>query len=126
MPVVEQSGQPSRSQLLSETARAEGLTIRQLYQRIAGGRGHFQVVGSTKDVADLMEEWFTTGAADGFNVIPPFFPNSLDEFNMLVVPELQKRGLYRTAYEGKTLRENLGLPRPASRYARAAKREAAE
>jgi FMN-dependent oxidoreductase (nitrilotriacetate monooxygenase family) len=126
VPVVEQSGQPSRSQLLSETARAEGLTIRQLYQRIAGGRGHFQVVGSVKDVADLMEEWFTTGAADGFNIIPPFFPNSLDEFNMLVVPELQKRGLYRTAYEGKTLRENLGLPRPASRYAAAKKREAAE
>ena len=121
------SGQPTRSQLLSETARAEGLTIRQLYQRIAGGRGHFQVVGSTKDVVDLMEEWFTTGAADGFNVIPPFFPNSLDEFNALVVPELQRRGLYRTAYEGKTLRENLGLPRPASRYAQGVtKSEAAE
>ena len=113
VPVVEQKGQPTRSALLSDTARAEGLTIRQLYQRIAGGRGHYQVVGSPKDVADLMEEWFTTGAADGFNVIPPFFPNSLDEFNALVVPELQRRGLYRTAYEGKTLRENLGLPRPA-------------
>ncbi len=118
VPVVEQKGQPTRSALLSETARAEGLTIRQLYQRIAGGRGHFQVVGSPADVVDLMEEWFTTGAADGFNVIPPFFPNSLDEFNALVVPELQRRGLYRTAYEGTTLRENLGLPRPASRYAR--------
>ena len=127
VPVVAQSGQPSRSQLLSETARAEGLTIRQLYQRIAGGRGHFQVVGSPKDVVDLMEEWFTTGAADGFNVIPPFFPTSLDEFNALVVPELQKRKLYRAAYEGSTLRENLGLPRPASRYAQGAtKREAAE
>ena len=80
------------------------------------------MVGSPTDVVDLMEEWFTTGAADGFNVIPPFFPNSLDEFIALVVPELQRRGLYRTAYEGTTLRENLGLPRPASRYAgRAAK-----
>jgi FMN-dependent oxidoreductase (nitrilotriacetate monooxygenase family) len=126
VPVVEQKGQPSRSQLLSETARKEGLTIRQLYQRIAGGRGHFQVVGSPKDVVDLMEEWFTTGAADGFNIIPPFFPNSLDEFNALVVPEMQRRGLYRTAYEGNTLRENLGLPRPASRYAQSHKREAAE
>jgi len=127
VPVVEQTGQPSRSQLLSETARAEGLTIRQLYQRIAGGRGHYQVVGSAKDVVDLMEEWFTTGAADGFNVIPPFFPNSLDDFNALVVPELQRRGLYRTAYEGATLRENLGLPRPVSRYAaRTGKQEAAE
>ena len=85
------------------------------------------MVGSAKDVVDLMEEWFTTEAADGFNVIPPFFPNSLDEFNALVVPELQRRKLYRTAYEGKTLRENLGLPRPASRYARGpTKREAAE
>jgi alkanesulfonate monooxygenase len=75
----------------------------------------------------MMEEWFTTGAADGFNVLPPFFPNSLDEFNALVVPELQRRGLYRTAYEGTTLRENLGLPRPPSRHARdAARPQAAE
>ena len=84
------------------------------------------MVGSPADVVDLMEEWFTTGAADGFNIIPPFFPNSLGEFNALVVPELQRRGLYRKAYEGRTLRENLGLPRPSSRYAGATKREAAE
>jgi alkanesulfonate monooxygenase SsuD/methylene tetrahydromethanopterin reductase-like flavin-dependent oxidoreductase (luciferase family) len=126
VPIVEQKGQPSRSQLLSETARKEGLTIRQLYQRIAGGRGHFQMVGSPKDVVDLMEDWFSTGAADGFNIICPFFPNSLEEFNALVVPELQRRGLYRTAYEGTTLRENLGLPRPTSRYAHNEKKEAAE
>jgi N-acetyl-S-(2-succino)cysteine monooxygenase len=128
VPVVPQDrGAPTRSALLSDTARAEGLTIRQLYQRIAGGRGHYQIVGSPKDVVDMMEDWFTTGAADGFNVLPPFFPNSLDEFVDLVVPELQRRGLYRTAYEGKTLRENLGLPRPASRYARGpTKAEAAE
>lgn len=127
VPVVEQRGQPTRSALLSETARAEGLTIRQLYQRIAGGRGHYQVVGSPADIADLMQEWFTTGAADGFNIICPFFPNSLDEFIELVVPELQRRGLYRTAYEGTTLRDNLDLPRPASRYAAGtAKSQAAE
>ena len=120
VPVVPQDrGAPTRSALLSDTARAEGLTIRQLYQRIAGGRGHYQIVGSPKDVVDMMEEWFTTGGADGFNVMPPFFPNSLDEFIELVVPELQRRGLYRTAYEGKTLRENLGLPRPPSRHAHA-------
>ena len=66
----------------------------------------------------------STGGGDGFNVLPPFFPNSLDEFVALVVPELQRRGLYRTAYEGRTLRENLGLPRPASRYAPGAARAA--
>jgi FMN-dependent oxidoreductase (nitrilotriacetate monooxygenase family) len=118
VPVVPQDrGAPTRSALLSDTARAEGLTIRQLYQRIAGGRGHYQVVGSPTDVADLMEEWLTTRAADGFNIISPFFPNSLDAFVDLVVPELQRRGIYRTHYEGSTLREHLGLPRPPSRYA---------
>jgi FMN-dependent oxidoreductase (nitrilotriacetate monooxygenase family) len=128
VPVVPQDrGAPTRSALLSDTARAEGLTIRQLYQRIAGGRGHYEVVGSAKDVVDLMEEWFSTGAADGFNVLPPFFPNSLDDCVELVVPELQRRGLYRTAYEGATLRANLGLPWPPSRYAHnATKSQAAE
>jgi N-acetyl-S-(2-succino)cysteine monooxygenase len=126
VPVVPQDrGAPTRSALLSDTAQAEGLTIRQLYQRIAGGRGHYQVIGSTKDVVDMMEHWFVTGAADGFNVLPPFFPNSLEEFVALVVPELQRRGLYRTGYTGATLRENLGLPRPESRH-RAAKSQAAE
>lgn len=118
VPVVPQDrGAPTRSALLSETARAEGLTIRQLYKRIAGTRGHFQVIGSPADIADMMEDWMSSAAADGFNIIPPFFPNSLDDFVDLVVPELQRRGLYRTAYDGKTLRDNLGLPRPASRYA---------
>jgi N-acetyl-S-(2-succino)cysteine monooxygenase len=128
VPAVPQDrGAPTRSALLSDTAQAEGLTIRQLYQRIAGGRGHYQVIGSAKDVVDVMEDWFATGAADGFNVLPPFFPNSLDEFVALVVPELQRRGLYRTAYAGPTLRDNLGLPRPVSPHARrAAKSQAAE
>jgi N-acetyl-S-(2-succino)cysteine monooxygenase len=128
VPVVPQDrGAPTRSALLSDTAQAEGLTIRQLYQRIAGGRGHYQVIGSAKDIVDMMEDWFTTGAADGFNVLPPFFPNSLDDFVELVVPELQRRRLYRTAYTGSTLRENLGLPRPANQHAaRAAKSQAAE
>jgi alkanesulfonate monooxygenase len=115
--VPQDRGAPTRSALLSDTARAEGLTIRQLYQRIAGGRGHYQIVGSPKDVVDMMEHWFAEGGADGFNVLPPFFPNSLNDFINLVIPELQRRGLYRLAYEGKTLRENLGLPRPMSRYA---------
>lgn len=107
----------SRTILLENIARKENLTIRQLYMRIAGNRGHFQVVGDAKDVADTLEEWFTTGAADGFNLMPPLLPSSLDTFVDLVVPELQKRGLFRTAYEGTTLRENLGLPMPISQYA---------
>jgi FMN-dependent oxidoreductase (nitrilotriacetate monooxygenase family) len=127
VPVVPQDrGAPTRSALLSDTARAEGLTIRQLYQRIAGTRGHYQVVGSPREVVDTMEEWFATGGADGFNILPPFFPNSLDEFVDLVVPELQRRGLYRRAYAGTTLREHLGLPRPASRHAGTAVERAAE
>lgn len=118
VPVVPQDrGAPTRSGLLNDTARNDGLTIRQLYRRIAGGRGHFQIVGSATDVADLMEEWLTTDASDGFNIIPPFFPSALDAFVELVVPELQRRGIYRTHYEGTTLRAHLGLPRPPSRYA---------
>jgi len=106
----------SRSIMLRDMARRENLTVRQLYERVAGSRGHFQVCGTPQDVADHMEEWFTTGAADGFNVMPPFFPVSLNDFVELVTPELQRRGLFRTKYEGKTLRENLGLPRPESMY----------
>ena len=68
-------------------------------------------------IADRMQEWFENGAADGFNVMPPVLPQSLNEFVDLVVPELQRRGLFRTEYEGRTLRENLGLERPQSRHA---------
>jgi N-acetyl-S-(2-succino)cysteine monooxygenase len=99
-------------------ARKENLTIRELGQRVAGARGKNVFVGNPKQVADYMEEWFVKGACDGFNVMPPYIPGSLDDFCNLVVPELQKRGLFRTEYEGTTLRENLGLPRPESRYAK--------
>ena len=70
------------------------------------------VCGTPRQVVDAMEEWFQTGAADGFNVLPPVLPASLDDFVELVVPELQRRGLYRTRYEGSTLREHLGLAVP--------------
>jgi FMN-dependent oxidoreductase (nitrilotriacetate monooxygenase family) len=106
----------SRTVILTKTARAENLTVRQLYERVAGSRGHCQVCGTASQIADAMEEWFTSGAADGFNVMPPYLPGALEDFVELVVPELQRRGLFRTRYEGKTLRENLGLPRPLSRY----------
>lgn len=104
-----QDGQRSRQQLLTDLAQGENLTIRQLYERIAGGRGHFTVVGTAEAVADQMQAWFEQEAADGFNVMAPSLPGGLDDFLTLVVPELQRRGLFRTAYQGSTLREHLGL-----------------
>jgi len=102
----------SRAELLTALARREGLTIRQLALRVAAGRGHHMIVGTAADVADRMQAWFEGGAADGFNVMPPFFPDGLDDFVCEVVPLLQERGLFRTAYQGETLRAHLGLARP--------------
>jgi FMN-dependent oxidoreductase (nitrilotriacetate monooxygenase family) len=104
-----QDGQRSRQQLLTDLAQGESLSIRQLYERIAGGRGHFTVVGTAEAVADQMQAWFEQEAADGFNIMAPSLPGGLDDFLTLVVPELQRRGLFRTAYQGSTLREHLGL-----------------
>jgi len=102
-------GQRSRQQLLTDLAQGDNLTIRQLYERIAGGRGHFTIVGTAETVADQMQAWFEQEAADGFNFMAPSLPGGLDDFLALVVPELQRRGLFRTAYQGTTLREHLGL-----------------
>jgi alkanesulfonate monooxygenase len=102
----------SRLKLVSDLAQSKNLTIRELYLAVAGARGHYQVVGTPGEIADLLEEWFTGGAADGFNIMPPILPTGLTDFVDLVVPELQRRGLFRTEYEGRTLRENLGLARP--------------
>ena len=96
-------------------ARREGLTVRQLAQRI-GGYGGLSMVGTPKTIADQMEEWLETGASDGFNIMFPYLPEGLDDFIEQVVPELQRRGLFRKEYEGTTLRENLGLPRPGNRF----------
>jgi FMN-dependent oxidoreductase (nitrilotriacetate monooxygenase family) len=106
---VTQDGQRSRQQLLTAIAQGENLSIRQLYERIAGGRGHFTVIGTAAQVADRMQAWFEGGAADGFNLMPPTLPGGLDDVLRLVVPELQRRGLFRTRYEGSTLRGHLGL-----------------
>ena len=111
----ESNGGKSRQDLLIRLARRESLTIRQLYLRIAGARGHRQIRGTPQTIADELEAWFRGGAADCFNIMPPMLPGSLDDFVELVIPELQRRGLFRTEYEGRTLRENLGLPRPAWR-----------
>jgi FMN-dependent oxidoreductase (nitrilotriacetate monooxygenase family) len=105
-------GWQSRQKLLVDTARAEGLSIRQLIARIITARGHKTVIGTPTEIADLLEDWFAAGAADGFNIMPPILPQGLEAFAELVVPELQRRGLFRTDYAGRTLREHLGLPLP--------------
>lgn len=101
----------SRQHLLLDLARREGLSIRQLYQRIADARGHRVLVGTAEDVADQLQHWFEAGAADGFNIMPPYLPGGLDDFVDQVVPLLQRRGLFRRRYQGRTLREHLGLIR---------------
>lgn len=113
--LAETNGNKSRQRLLIELAQREGLTVRQLYKRIAGARGHWQVVGTPEDVADQMEERFKAGAADGFNIMPPTTPGGLDDFIASVLPELRRRNLVRDHYSGSTLRENLGLVRPERR-----------
>lgn len=107
-------GWQSRQRLFVDTARAEGLTIRQLIARVVTARGHKTVIGNPVQIADLLEQWFAAGAADGFNILAPTLPHGLDAFTRLVVPELQRRGLYREDYEAGTLRGHLGLPLPAS------------
>ncbi len=102
----------TRRTLMLDTARREGLTIRGLYRRVAGARGHYTFVGTPKALADMMQEWVEAAGCDGFNMMPPVFPGSLVEFNEMLIPELQRRGAFRTSYEGKTMRENLGLTRP--------------
>jgi N-acetyl-S-(2-succino)cysteine monooxygenase len=109
---TETEGMKSRQALIRQIADEHNFTIRQLYQWVATARGHYTVVGSAEQVADQLESWFHNEAADGFNILPPWLPTALDDFVDLVIPELQRRGLFRNAYEGSTLRENLGLPRP--------------
>jgi FMN-dependent oxidoreductase (nitrilotriacetate monooxygenase family) len=111
------NSQQGRQKVVVEMARAENLTIRQLYMRVATARGHRVVVGTATDVADALEEWYRGGAADGFNIMPQAMPAELNAFVEGVIPELQRRGLFRTRYEGRTLRENVGLPRPENRFA---------
>ncbi|QUS40371.1 LLM class flavin-dependent oxidoreductase [Tardiphaga alba] len=98
-------------------ARRENLTVRQLAQRLGGYAGS-AFVGTPQTIADQMQEWLETEASDGFNIMFPYLPEGLDDFVERVVPELQRRGIFRTAYEGRTLRENLGLPRPENRFFR--------
>ncbi|MEC5386423.1 LLM class flavin-dependent oxidoreductase [Uliginosibacterium sp. H3] len=106
-----------RQALLVEAARRDKLTIRDLYKQVAGARGHHAVHGTASQIADELESWFLEEAADGFNIMPAVLPAGLNDFVDHVVPELQRRGLFRREYEGRTLRDNLGLKRPQSYFA---------
>ncbi|TIW87378.1 MAG: LLM class flavin-dependent oxidoreductase, partial [Mesorhizobium sp.] len=96
-------------------AREENLTVRQLAQRLGGYSG-LAFVGTPETIADEMEEWLVADGSDGFNIMFPYLPAGLDDFAEKVVPELQRRGIFRRQYEGTTLRENLGLKRPPNRF----------
>ncbi|MDF2620346.1 MAG: monooxygenase [Xanthobacteraceae bacterium] len=113
--VPETNASRSARERVIDLARRENLTVRQLAQRLGGYSG-LAFVGTPESIADEMEEWLETEGSDGFNVTFPFLPAGLDDFVDKVVPELQRRGIYRFDYEGTTLREHLGLPRPANRF----------
>jgi alkanesulfonate monooxygenase len=108
------AGKTSRERTI-ELARRENFTVRQLAQRI-GGHAGLSFIGTPTSIADGMQEWLDTEGSDGFTIQFPYLPEGLYDFVDKVVPELQRRGIFRTEYEGKTLRENLGLPRPKNRF----------
>ena len=114
-------GVASRFQLVIDIVDRERPTIRQLVQRLAGGRGHFVLAGTPEEIDDHIQTWFEGGAADGFNVMPPWLTGGFDAFAEHVVPILRRRGLFREEYEGKTLRDHYGLPRPDSQYSHPAR-----
>ena len=109
----------SRTEVILSLVRREKPTLRQLLASLAGARGHFTIAGTPEQIADLIEDWFTDGAADGFNIMPPLLPAMLDVFSAEVIPLLQRRGLFRTAYTGSTLREHYGLAWPDSAFGEA-------
>jgi FMN-dependent oxidoreductase (nitrilotriacetate monooxygenase family) len=114
--IPETNASRSAREKLIEKARRENMTVRQLAQYVGGSYGTLEMIGTPSMIADQMEEWLASRGSDGFNVMFPWLPGGLDDFVDRVVPELQRRGIYRRDYEGKTLRENLGLPRPANRF----------
>jgi FMN-dependent oxidoreductase (nitrilotriacetate monooxygenase family) len=115
-------GSQTFTSVLYEMAKRENMTLRDLYNLTAAARGHWVVCGTPERIADTLEQWFVEGAADGFNILPAHFPGAFADFVDLVVPELQRRGLFRRDYQGSTLRDHFGLARvPAP----AAPREAA-
>ncbi len=113
--IPESNASKSARDRIVRRARAEGLTIRELAAQ-AGSYSGLAFVGTARAIADAMEQWLDERASDGFNVMFPFVPAGLDAFTRQVVPELQRRGIFRKEYEGTTLREHLGLPRPENRF----------
>ena len=116
----------SRFQVVRGIIERDRPTLRELLHRLAGGRGHWVVAGAPDQIADQIQSWFENGAADGFNVMPPWLPGGLELFADEVVPILRQRGLFRTEYTGSTLRDHYGLPRPDSQYSGSAGDVAAE
>jgi FMN-dependent oxidoreductase (nitrilotriacetate monooxygenase family) len=104
----------SRTEVILNLVKRDKPTLRQLLGYLAGARGHFVTAGTPEQIAELIEDWFSDGAADGFNIMPPLLPAQLDSFSIEVIPILQRRGLFRTEYTGTMLREHYGLPWPAS------------
>ena len=90
-------------------AERDKLSIRELYKRMAAGNSGYLLVGTAEDIVDSMQSWFEAGAADGFNICPATLPQGMDDLSEFILPELRKRGLFRTDYESGTLRGNLGL-----------------
>jgi alkanesulfonate monooxygenase len=113
--IPETNASKSGCERVIDLAKRENLSVRQLAQRL-GGYGGLAFVGTPATIADQMQEWLVTEASDGFNVMFPYLPAGVDDLIDRVVPELQRRGIFRREYEGKTLRENLGLPRPENRF----------
>ena len=114
-PIPETNASKSGRQRIVDVAARDHLTVRQLAQRV-GGYGGLSFVGTAVTIADQMEEWLMSRGSDGFNIMFPFLPQGVSDFVDKVIPELQKRGIFRKEYEGATLRENLGLPRPKNRF----------
>jgi len=110
-PAKTEQGSSTFHRVLYERAKRENMTLRDLYNLTAAARGHWVLCGTPKQIADTLEEWFVEGAADGYNILPPYFPGAFDDFVDLVVPELQRRGLFRMEYQGTTLRDHFGLSR---------------
>jgi len=116
MPKVAPTATRANPERWLEYSRDGQMTLRQAALRATAAKAHWVMKGTAKDIADHIEEWFNSDAADGFNLLPPYVPGSLIEFVDCVIPELRRRGLFRTEYEGKTLRQNLGLRRPTNRF----------